>query len=107
MTWPLTLKSSRYFRAAAKKRSKAAPAEICFASMPVEPNDNMTLIPVSFSNTADISLNAKLRSEAAATVMLLSPAAAAFAGDKRYGRTAKARDKRIGTIIGKLILFLY
>src|SRR3972149_3441855 len=107
MIRPLPLKSSRYFRSAAKKRSKGAPPEICFASMPVEPIDNMTLIPVSFSNTADISLNAKLRSEAAATVMLLSPADVAFTGDKRYGRAAKAREKRIGTIIGKLILFLY
>src|SRR3989338_5127426 len=107
MIWPLPLKSFRYFMSAAKKISKGAPPEICFASMPVEPNDNMTLIPVSFSNTAAMSLNAKLRPDAAAAVILLSPAEAAFPGDKRYSRAATVNEKRIKTMIVKQILFLY
>ena len=58
--------------------SYGAPFLICEKKFPDEPYDSLIELPVSFPNSAPTSLNAKVRSEAAATV--ISPARASSAG---------------------------
>lgn len=53
---------------AAAKTSNGAPSAICRASRPVEPNENVTGVPVACSKAAPTSLKANVRSEAAATL---------------------------------------
>src|SRR2546427_10114118 len=60
---------------AEKKRSNGAPFDSWAKKFPDEPKDSFTVCPVFFSNSATISLNAKFRSDAAATE--ISPACAA------------------------------
>src|SRR5271155_5740603 len=59
--------SSTYETFAAAKTSNGAPSATCFSSRPVDPNEKSTLCPVFLSYAAPRSLNAKDRSDAAAT----------------------------------------
>src|SRR3989304_3659039 len=91
---PFCFRASIYFKLAAKKISNGAPFSIWWESMPVEPKDKITFMPVSFSNLPAISFNAKERSEAAATVREFCWAKATGARDKGQGARKKKKKNK-------------
>src|SRR5262249_37415396 len=77
---------------AAAKTSKGPPSWICFARRPVDPNDDLTSVPVMVRNASPISPNAPLRSAAAATRSGFD-GGAAFEHPPRTTRAAMAKKR--------------